>query len=527
MTLQGSWRFEENTGTTSEDTSGVGRTMTNIPGWTSGGHTGNAMALDGSQAGGLVTIDSQFQQFDSSTFMCWVRLNSVSTFQEIVYGPRYGSTGAWYVGVDTSGRLVAAWGDASMTGTTVLAPGTWYHIAFAFDWAAGTAGSNAALYLNGAIEATSTGFPLNPGTLLWGGNMSSTDGDQPLNGVLDDARWYSEQLAQSDIQTLMNTPVGSAQVNAGTNRFFKDASGTWQPLYTVRKVNPPSISSLYGWQLDATNTGLARYGINGDHLPVYTGLTKPAAGTTIVGRKITTPLDLSNGNITIERCLVQPTGVAAGLQVLDTFNATTSEPGDGPVTIKDCTIDGSLLDLYSAAMCGGVHVFGTVTGNYLTGFGSGFAVIAAGDTADTLIANNYVAHLVGWGDPAADGNHSDSFTVRDFTAATVPARQLTVQNNRFNNDSPNATGSCFIQTFSGEIDNTTVQGNLLEGSGWNMGLNELNYTYSNIHSINNRFDPQGYGASYVQGGAGYTEWTDNYLNDPNQPNNQGAVVTSG
>jgi hypothetical protein len=85
-----------------------------------------------------------------------------------------------------------------------------------------------------------------------------------------------------------------------------------------------------------------------------------------------------------------------------------------------------------------------------------------------LVERNYITKLRAWGDPAADGNHSDAFTVRDFKDA--PGRQLLVRNNRFDRNSGNDTDAFFIQTYSGDFANVTAEGNLLEGGGYQLVL---------------------------------------------------------
>ena len=448
--------------------------------------------------------------------MCWVRFTSFGAGDRaIIYGPRYSGQTYFRVYVTASGELRANWG-STINGPT-LSTDTWYHIAFAFDWASGGGGSNSRLYVDGEQVASGEGFPINSGTLRWGGPSGSV-----MNGTIDDARWDSAQLSQAQIQSYMNTPVAGPLESSGTTRFFKGADGEWKPAWT-RRVVGAAPGTLYGWQLTKHNTGLGKYGINGDRLPLYKGSPKPAAGTTITDKKIASRLDLSHGNITIERCLIQPTG-GGGTPVVTSFDFNLVQPAPATVTIRDCTIDGSLLSQHDAAHSSGIQAIGTITGNLVTGLGSGIAVMGAGDTIDGLIEGNYVTDLAAWGNPATDGNHSDGFTVRDFTAAVVPGRSLVVQNNRFDCHSGNDTGACFIQTYSGRIDNVTIEGNLLEGGGYTMGLNLLNYPYGNIRSINNRFTPLGIGASYVQGGSGYAQWTDNYMNAPGQADNRGVAV---
>jgi hypothetical protein len=82
----------------------------------------------------------------------------------------------------------------------------------------------------------------------------------------------------------------------------------------------PSISGgssgLKGWELNENNTGLAGAGITKETLPHYSGSAKPAAGTRIIEMRIETTLDLSAGNITLERCWIYPTSILRGNQIV-------------------------------------------------------------------------------------------------------------------------------------------------------------------------------------------------------------------
>ena len=140
--------------------------------------------------------------------------------------------------------------------------------------------------------------------------------------------------------------------------------------------------------------------------------------------------------------------------------------------------------------------------------GSGLAILDTGGHLDVLVEGNYVTDLRAWGDGSTTGNHSDAFTVRDFDADSAPDRSLVIRNNRFDSDSGNDTGALFIQTYSGDIDNVFIEGNLLEGGGYQLGL-EVNgdSTYGNLSATDNRFSGTGYGPTYVTGGEGWSEWT--------------------
>lgn len=287
----------------------------------------------------------------------------------------------------------------------------------------------------------------------------------------------------------------------------------------------PSIGVLHGWDLAPTNTGLARYGLTCDALPAYAGSDRPDAGTLISEVRIVQPLNLSAGNITIERSCIQPTSVVHGDPVLTTTDNNTGQITNSGVTIRDSEIDGSLLDDSDAAWATGFLGVADLLNNYVHHLGSGIGLMNTGSELSSRIEGNYVTDLLAWGDPATTGNHSDAFTIRDFDAAVNGHRTVVVSNNRFDCDSPSATGALFIQTYAGNIDNLTVEGNLLEGGGYQLGL-EANYghAYSNVRSINNRFSGTGWGATYRTGGPGWSQWSDNYIMDPNASDGRGQPV---
>lgn len=291
---------------------------------------------------------------------------------------------------------------------------------------------------------------------------------------------------------------------------------TPEPTPTAPSETPnPTTSApatLTGWGVTAATVGLAPLGLSCDTLPAYSGPDKPAAGAVIRGLRVTKPLDLSAGNILIERSCIQPTGVGQGMPILTTFDYNLVKAGP-KVTIRDSEIDGSKLSQKAAAYATGFIGIADMTSNYVHHLGSGIALYHTGTTQSATIERNYVTDMLGYGNPATDGNHSDAFTIRDFDASLTPTRQAIIRNNRFDCDSPNATGALFIQPYAGRIDNTLIEGNLLEGYGWLLALEKHNNGYSNARAVNNRFFVQGFGAVYEDGGPGWAEWRDNYLYD--------------
>lgn len=282
---------------------------------------------------------------------------------------------------------------------------------------------------------------------------------------------------------------------------------------------------LMGWQVTASNIGLAGLGIDGNSLPLYNGSNVVPAGTVIEGRRITSSLELYQGSITIRRCLIRPTSAGQGMPLITTSNYNVEPVGVTPatVTIEDCEIDGTELSDFSAAWCTGFMGVANLYRNYIHHFGSGVGFMPTGMQLDAVVENNYITDLVSWGNGATNGNHCDGFTIRDFSNAARPTRSMMVRNNRFDCNTENASGACFLQAYSGTINNVTIQGNLLEGNSYNLVLENLNSSYSNMRCINNRFNVQGYGPHYYYG-PGWTQWSENYRNNPANPENKGASV---
>lgn len=302
---------------------------------------------------------------------------------------------------------------------------------------------------------------------------------------------------------------------------------TVEPTTTApTTTTTPPAAELKGWQINATNTGLAGVGLTCAALPLWTGGEKPAAGTTITERRITHPLDLSNGNITIERSCIQPTNSWIGLALLLTLDNNTGTPAPTTVTVRDSDIDGSLLPQYNQGWTTGFQGMGNLHRNYIHHVGSGIAYYGTGRVMSGVAEGNYVDQLIGWGDPATNGNHSDGFTVRDFDASQTPGRTLVVRNNRIDCDSANSTGAMFIQTYGGNINNVTMDGNLFEGYGYQLGLEQgWGSTYAGLSLTDNRFSGTGFGPGYVQNGPGFAEQSGNYRNDPAAPDNKGQALS--
>jgi hypothetical protein len=285
------------------------------------------------------------------------------------------------------------------------------------------------------------------------------------------------------------------------------------------------VTPAFGWLANESTVGLAPFGISGENLPVYTGPYKVPAGSFISGVRFTSNVDLSAGDITIEKSMFQPIQAARGLPLVTTtdFSQDSLPSAPGKVVIRDSEFDGTLLSDEIAAWATGFWGIADMQRNYIHHFGGGIALYNTGTQHDSLIEGNYITDMLGWGDPATTGNHSDTFTIRDFSDAARPDRKAIVRNNNFDNESPNVTGSFFIQANS-RIANVQIEGNLLTGGGFNLALEQNRGGYSNIRAINNRFTPTGFGPVYTSGGEGWAAWQDNSIFNPAAQNFAGSAI---
>lgn len=484
-----------------------------------------------------MAISSDYNQHDQSTVMAWVKLNSLpATSASIVIGPRYGAAGWFHISVDSTGLLTASDHSQTLTGPQ-LATDTWYHIALATDWAQGTMWGQSRLYVDGVNADTINGasFPINSGTLYWGGETNYWDsGSSPINGVIDDARWFDTAITEQEVQTYMNLTIRPPK-----NRFMKHQNGTWVRMNTRSIITPPPVDGLMGWQLDSSNTGLARHGITGKNLPVYQGSSSPPAGTKIYGKRILTALDLSAGDIVVEKCLIEPVSALSMSFLITTIGGEQDKaPAILPI-LRDCTISGDMMptgpdpnrpedgDGYYPAMACGVYGLCNIYNCQIFNVGSGIATIGGNRQSDCEVIGNYVHSLRSWGPGATYGNHCDGYTVRTFRVDENPTRSLTVSKNRFDATTANETGAFFIQPINGHIGNVMIEDNYLEGNNWNLyAENHSGNSYSNIRVIDNRFRNDSSKWYAAPSGPGWTEFTENYTFHPSNPDNKGVQLSA-
>jgi hypothetical protein len=291
---------------------------------------------------------------------------------------------------------------------------------------------------------------------------------------------------------------------------------------------------LYGWQVTAANTGLARLGIDGNSLTTYTGASKPAANTTISLMKITYPeLICSNGGITIDRCYFVPASSSNRGSILygydpDFGSASTGSTQLGSVTVQDCDFDASALT-GDANLWGLCAVRGAITllRTKMIGMGTGLGYFGSDHVSSDLVERCITSGL-----RAGGASHNEGGTVRGFTGTSLIIRK----NYWLCDSATNQTAGFFLQTLQSDIQNCLLEDNFISAtSNWDVQQDrhgDTTKTFSNLQVNNNRFANLSTGTWARDVGAPapcpvIDVWTNNYVYDAaSPPNCQGASVSA-
>ncbi len=197
--IVGYWRFDEGSGVTVSDASGHGNIGTVYGASWVDGTSGAALSFDGSDDFVEVPYSSSLD-FEALTWSAWVKLDAfriegcgvVSKAWTVDYA------GEWSGSIRPDGRIgftiLTDSGRVDLAGSTVLSPGTWYHVAGTYD------GSVMRVYVNGVEDGNAS-------------HSGSLHLDMPLrigragrvgfmDGVIDEVRVYNRALTPAEIREL-------------------------------------------------------------------------------------------------------------------------------------------------------------------------------------------------------------------------------------------------------------------------------------------------------------------------------------
>ena len=257
--LVAAYSFDAGSGATAADSSGYGNngTIANAT-WTTSGKYGAALSFNGTSARVSVPDAASLRLTTAMTLEAWVKPSAVtSNWRDVIYK---GNDNYYLEGTSDSGGRPAAGGTFGSTGATVyaasaLATNVWTHLAATYD------GAVLRVYVNG-IESSSAP---RTGTLATSTNPLEIGGDsifgQYFQGAIDEVRVYNVALTPTQIQTDMNTPVGSGSFPAVTLSrisidFGSQATGTSSAPQTVTLTNTGGATlTVSGISVTGLNSG--------------------------------------------------------------------------------------------------------------------------------------------------------------------------------------------------------------------------------------------------------------------------------
>ena len=270
--LVAAYSFSESSGTSTADNSGNGNTISlSNTTWTASGHTGEGLAFNGTSSQGTAGSPTNLALTAAFTLMSWVypTVDPADSSEHIITTYEIGSPESWpytlesfnyssFSGLPSCGPGLAGGSYPSVVGTSKLAVNTWTHLACTYD------GNNIRLYVNGTLNATQSAS----GAMIEGGAGVlrvgwDNSGDGSFQGTLDDLQIYNRAPGLGEIQSAMNTPVGTVNnsvfIGAGTNSatyYFESSSPSSN---TVTDAVSSLTSGLVGWWKldDASGTSAA------------------------------------------------------------------------------------------------------------------------------------------------------------------------------------------------------------------------------------------------------------------------------
>lgn len=270
-----------------------------------------------------------------------------------------------------------------------------------------------------------------------------------------------------------------------------------------------------GWELTGSMVGLDGLGIDGSTLNAYTGSATVSSGTVLEDLRITSPINVAAGNITIRRCMFE--GATNDM----VFAATLANP----VTVEDCTFDGRATPASQSAYPFAFRSYGgalmTIRRVRIRGWGHGWWC-----DGPVLVEDSVYEEGTAYGNPATSGSHNEALTHRSTAVNTFNRCRLdcfgqgnlsaVVQVQGDGSAAGNlALDSCFLNSgdiYYALVADTHPGGSLVAGS-----IDVTNSRWPTLTSV---------GYSIESGWGAKGTWTGNYRYDAsNPPTYAGPAVT--
>ena len=246
------YSFDAGAGSVLADTSGRGNTGT-ISGatWTGAGKFGGALTFDGNNDSVAIADSAALDLSNGMTLEAWVKPSAAGpSWRTVLFKERSGGMVYSLYSSENTSRPV---GQVDISGERNALGGplplnAWTHLAATYD------GATLRLYVNATLAsslAVGSGIPASTGQLRIGGNSIWREW---FAGQIDEVRVYNRSLGAAELQTDMNTPVGTP-------------AGGGTPADTVAPSAPSGLSVgartqtsvALSWNPSTDNTGVAGY----------------------------------------------------------------------------------------------------------------------------------------------------------------------------------------------------------------------------------------------------------------------------
>ncbi|HYH01113.1 MAG TPA: LamG-like jellyroll fold domain-containing protein [Terriglobales bacterium] len=317
--LVAAYAFNEAAGVSTVDASGVGNngTIFNAT-WNTAGRYGAALSFNGTNGRVDIPDSASLDLTSGMTLEAWIRATTLTSWRTVLLKEQSGGlVYGLYANSDTNrpSAHVYIGNETDTRGTTQIPLNVWTHVATTYD------GSVLRLYVNGTQASSRTlggNILSSSGMLRIGGN---TVWGEYFSGLIDEVRLYNRALTASEIQTDMNTPIGSSS---------PPTSDTTAPTVSVTApVDGATVSGAVTLTASASdNVGVAGVQFAIDGVPY--------------GNEITTaPFTTTWDSATATNASHSITAVAR--------DAAGNQSSSGPVTVTVAnTSDAALIGSWSA-----------------------------------------------------------------------------------------------------------------------------------------------------------------------------------
>ena len=248
--------FDEASGTTVSDSSGKGNNGNIINATRSAGKYGNALSFNGTNAKVSVPDTSTLHLTTAMTLEAWVNPSVVtSEWRDII---EKGNDNYFLMGTSSSNGAPGAGGflggmNITTVGTSPLPTNTWSHLAATYD------GATLRLYVN-AVEVSNAS---RAGSMTTSTSPLEIGGDslfgQYFQGLIDELRIYNTARTPSQIQSDMNSPIGSsfpiASLSTNNLDFGSVSTGSTSSPQSVTMTNLGGVAlAISGISVTGTNS---------------------------------------------------------------------------------------------------------------------------------------------------------------------------------------------------------------------------------------------------------------------------------